>query len=259
MRRRPDLIEQYLGELRHALWGSADLKERLLGEIEDHLAEGVAWERQRGAPPEEAQRRAIERFGLPRLVAELYAAEIAADGGGTMWQRFTERARRTVFNAQQEAKRLGHVAVDSEHLLLGLAREKECVATLILERMGISRFAIVSALEAQAARGADEPEEVKDLTPRGKQVIDLAYEDARSLHHNYIGTEHLLFGLIREADGLGAKVLTDLGTDLERARREMAALHSKWDEIWQAKVRLDEARVRLEEAESAFRALVASA
>src|SRR5207248_2206173 len=117
-------------------------------------------------------------FGLPQLVAQLYAAEIAANGGENMWQRFTERARQTVFNAQEEAKRLGNSEVGPEHLLLGLVSQKEIVATTILERLGISRFSLRDALQAQIARGQDQPDDVKELTTEGKRVIDLAYEEA---------------------------------------------------------------------------------
>jgi hypothetical protein len=258
-RDRASLIDQYLAELRQAQWGNSSQKERLLWEVADHLAEGAEREQERGAAPEEAERRAIERFGLPQLVAQLYAAEIAANGGENMWQRFTERARRTVFNAQEEAKRLGYPAVGPEHLLLGMVSQKEIIATVILERLGISRFSVRDALQAQIVPGSDQPEEVTDLTPEGKRAIDLAYEEARRLKNNYIGTEHLLVSILLVEDGLGAKVLNGLGADLESVRRETEAIMARGNEIQAAKVRLDEARERLEEAEAAYRAAIAAA
>jgi hypothetical protein len=136
-----------------------------------------------------------------------------------MWQRFTERARRVVFFAQEEAARLGENYVGSEHLLLGLVREDDSVACRILDRLGIPLGKIRSEIEKQVTKGQGHQEgQDMQLTPRAKRVIDLAYEEARQLNHNYIGTEHLLLGLIREGDGLGARVLVKLGADLERTR-----------------------------------------
>src|SRR5947209_11392616 len=118
-----------------------------------------------------------------------------------MWQRFTERARRVVFFAQEEATRLGENYVGTEHLLLGLVRENDNVAARILEgRLGISLSSIRQETEKQVTRGPGNKGEDMQLTPRAKRMIDLAYEEARSLSNNYIGTEHLLLGLIREED-----------------------------------------------------------
>ena len=141
-----------------------------------------------------------------------------------MWQRFTERARRVVFFAQEEAGRLGENYVSTEHLLLGLVRENDSVAARILDRMGISLGRIRSEIERQVARGDGRLGQDMQLTPRAKRVIDLAYDEARQLNNNYIGTEHLLLGLIREGEGLAGRVLNKLGVDLERTRREVAAL-----------------------------------
>jgi hypothetical protein len=144
----------------------------------------------------------IERFGPPEVVArwwnEIYQREY---GGGKMWQRFTERARRVVFFAQEEAARLGKNNVDTGHLLLGLVRESDNVAARILEqRLGIPLSRIRQEAESQLTRGGGTPGADMHLTPRAKRMIDLAYEEARSLSNNYIGTEHLLLGLIREED-----------------------------------------------------------
>lgn len=141
-----------------------------------------------------------------------------------MWQRFTERARKIVFYAQEEAGKLGENYVSTEHLLLGLTRENDSMAARVLERMNISLRRIRSEVERQVARGDASLGQDMQLTPRAKRVIDLAYLEARDLSNNYIGTEHLLLGLIHEAEGLAGKVLTKLGADLERARLEVRAL-----------------------------------
>src|SRR4051794_9378685 len=137
-----------------------------------------------------------------------------------MWQRFTERARRVVFFAQEEAGRLGENYVSTEHLLLGLVRENDSVAARILDRMGVSLGRIRSEIERQVTRGDGRLGQDMQLTPRAKRVIDLAYDEARQLNNNYIGTEHLLLGLIREGEGLAGRVLAKLNVDLERTRRE---------------------------------------
>ncbi len=141
-----------------------------------------------------------------------------------MWQRFTERARRVVFFAQEEAGRLGENYVSTEHLLLGLVRENDSVAARILDRMGVSLGRIRSEIERHVQRAEGRLGQDMQLTPRAKRVIDLAYDEARQLSNNYIGTEHLLLGLIREGEGMAGRVLTKLGVDLEKTRKEVAAL-----------------------------------
>ncbi len=141
-----------------------------------------------------------------------------------MWQRFTERARRVVFFAQEEAGRLGENYVSTEHLLLGLVRENDSVAARILDRMGVSLGRIRSEIERNVQRGEGRLGQDMQLTPRAKRVIDLAYDEARQLSNNYIGTEHLLLGLIREGEGLAGRVLAKLSVDLEKTRKEVMAL-----------------------------------
>ncbi len=141
-----------------------------------------------------------------------------------MWQRFTERARKVVFYAQEEAQKFGEGYVSTEHLLLGLVRESDSVAARVLERLGVSLNRIRAEVEKQLPRGDARPSQDMTLTPRAKRVIDLAYDEARNLNNNYIGTEHLLLGLIREGDGLAGRVLAKLGVELERARREVMNL-----------------------------------
>ncbi|MBS1721921.1 MAG: ATP-dependent Clp protease ATP-binding subunit [Armatimonadetes bacterium] len=141
-----------------------------------------------------------------------------------MWQRFTERARKVVFFAQEEAQKFGEGYVSTEHLLLGLVRESDSVAARVLERLGVSLARIRAEIEKQLPRGEARQSQDMTLTPRAKRVIDLAYDEARNLNNNYIGTEHLLLGLIREGDGLAGRVLAKLGVELEKARREVMAL-----------------------------------
>ena len=141
-----------------------------------------------------------------------------------MWQRFTERARKVVFYAQEEAQKFGEGYVSTEHLLLGLVRESDSVAARVLDKLGVSLTRIRAEVEKQLPRGDARPSQDMTLTPRAKRVIDLAYDEARNLNNNYIGTEHLLLGLIREGDGLAGRVLAKLGVDLEKARRDVMSL-----------------------------------
>jgi ATP-dependent Clp protease ATP-binding subunit ClpC len=144
-----------------------------------------------------------------------------------VWQRFTERARRVVFFAQEEAGRLGENYVSTEHLLLGLVRESDSVAARILETLGVSASRVRTEIERQVTKGDGRTGPDMQLTPRAKRVIDLAYDEARQLNNNYIGTEHLLLGLIRENDGLAGRVLAKFGVDLDRTRREVRRLQDQ--------------------------------
>lgn len=139
-----------------------------------------------------------------------------------MWRRFAERARRAVFFAQEEAVRLGENYVSTEHLLLGLARDTDSVAVAILCRLGVQPGSIQAEVEKQVSRGDGRTGQDLLLTPRAKRVIDYAYDEARQFKSGHIGTEHLLLGVLREADGLGGRVLRKLGVDIEPARRELA-------------------------------------
>jgi hypothetical protein len=140
-----------------------------------------------------------------------------------MWQRFTERARRIVFFAQEEAVALGGNFVYPEHLLLGLLREREndSAAARILTGLGVSLGEVRSMIELQVARGEGRTGEDMQLAPRAKRVIDLAYDEARRLNSDYIGTEHILLGLIREAEGLAGRVLSHFQVDLDQARLQV--------------------------------------
>ena len=138
-----------------------------------------------------------------------------------MYERFTERARKVLYLSQQEAKRLGHNYVGTEHLLLGLVAEGEGVAATALQSLEISLQKVRS--EVERIIGASEAPYLGDvaLTPRAKRVLELALDEGRQLGHNYIGTEHIILGLIRESEGVAAQVLKNMGADLERVRKQV--------------------------------------
>jgi ATP-dependent Clp protease ATP-binding subunit ClpA len=141
-----------------------------------------------------------------------------------MWQRFTEPARKAIFYAQEESQRLGQGYVSTEHLLLGLLREPDNAAVRILSLMGVNIAGLREAIQSQLDHGDARPHEDMTLTPRGKRVIDLAYDEARDLNDTHIGTEHLLLGLIRDGDGLAARILDSAGVRLEVAREALLRL-----------------------------------
>lgn len=138
-----------------------------------------------------------------------------------MWQRFTERARKVVFYSQEEALKYGEGYVSTEHLLLGLLRDTDSTALKVLERLNQSPWLIKTHLVEQLSQKAELPSQDMTLTPKAKRVIDLSYDEARNLNNNYIGTEHMLLGLIREGDGVAAKALAFFGLTLETLRYEV--------------------------------------
>ncbi len=143
------------------------------------------------------------------------------------FEKFSERARKVLTQAQEEARRFNHSYIDTEHILLGLAREEEGVAAKVLIGLGVGLNKVRSAVEF-IIRRADKPSSVEiGLTPRAKRVIELAIDEARHFGHNYIGTEHLLLGLLREGEGVGFKVLDSLGVTLERVRAETGRIISE--------------------------------
>src|SRR5688572_22845438 len=121
-------------------------------------------------------------------------------GKGPMWQRFTERARRVIFFAQEEAGRLGEHYVGDPHILLGLCREVDSVAADVLDKLGITLGRVRAEVEKNVTRGDSQVSHDMQLTPRAKRVIDLSFDEARNLDNNYMGTEHLLLGLVREGE-----------------------------------------------------------
>jgi ATP-dependent Clp protease ATP-binding subunit ClpA len=136
----------------------------------------------------------------------------------TMFERFTDRARRVVVLAQEEARMLHHNYIGTEHILLGLIHEGEGVAAKALESLGISLDAVRQQVEEIIGQGQQTPSGHIPFTPRAKKVLELTRREAEQLGHNYIGTEHILLGLIREGDGVAAQVLVMLGADLNRVR-----------------------------------------
>jgi ATP-dependent Clp protease ATP-binding subunit ClpA len=141
-----------------------------------------------------------------------------------MFERFTDRARRVVVLAQEEARMLNHNYIGTEHILLGLLHEGEGVAASALQSLGISLEEVRSQVEEIIGQGQSEPTGHIPFTPRAKKVLELSLREALQLGHNYIGTEHILLGLIREGEGVGAQVLQKVGADLNRVRQQVIGL-----------------------------------
>ncbi|HEY7018497.1 MAG TPA: Clp protease N-terminal domain-containing protein, partial [Gaiellaceae bacterium] len=143
-----------------------------------------------------------------------------------MFERFTERARQVVVLAQDEARALKHNYIGTEHILLGLLREEEGLAARVLESLDIT----VEEVRAQVARIVGQGDEVTTgqipFTPRAKKVLELALREALSLGHNYIGTEHILLGLVRENEGVAARILLDFDADSDKIRNEVIRMLS---------------------------------
>ena len=143
-----------------------------------------------------------------------------------MFERFTDRARRVVVLAQEEARLLNHNYIGTEHILLGLIHEGEGVAARALESMGISLESVRSQVVEIIGQGSQAPSGHIPFTPRAKKVLELSLREALQLGHNYIGTEHILLGLIREGEGVAAQVLQKLGAELHKVRQTVIQLLS---------------------------------
>jgi ATP-dependent Clp protease ATP-binding subunit ClpA len=143
-----------------------------------------------------------------------------------MFERFTDQARRVVVLAQEEARLLNHNYIGTEHLLLGLAHEGQGVAAKALESLGISLEAVRAQVEEIIGQGQSAPVGHIPFTPRAKKVFELSLREALQLGHNYIGTEHVLLGLVREGEGVAAQVLVKLGAGLPRVRQQVIQLLS---------------------------------
>ena len=139
---------------------------------------------------------------------------------GSRFEKFSERARRVLSLAQEEAQRFNHNYIGTEHILLGLVRETEGVAARVLSGLGVDLSKVRSAVEFIIGRGEKPTQGEIGLTPRAKKVVELAVDEARRMNHTYIGTEHLLIGLLREGEGVAAGVLESLGVSLEKVRAE---------------------------------------
>ncbi|WP_239574947.1 ATP-dependent Clp protease ATP-binding subunit [Actinokineospora baliensis] len=147
-----------------------------------------------------------------------------------MFERFTDRARRVVVLAQEEARMLNHNYIGTEHILLGLIHEGEGVAAKALESLGIALEGVRQQVEEIIGQGQHAPSGHIPFTPRAKKVLELSLREALQLGHNYIGTEHILLGLIREGEGVAAQVLVKLGADLNRVRQQVLQLLSGYSQ-----------------------------
>src|SRR5262249_6412401 len=137
------------------------------------------------------------------------------------FDKFTERAQKVLQLAQEEAQRFNHNYIGTEHLLLGLVREGEGIAAKVLTNLGVQLDHVRSGVEFIIGRGDRPVEGDIGLTPRAKKVIELSVDEARRLNHHYIGTEHLLLGLVREGEGIAAGVLESLGVSLDKVRAQV--------------------------------------
>ncbi|HUQ63715.1 MAG TPA: Clp protease N-terminal domain-containing protein [Acidimicrobiales bacterium] len=141
-----------------------------------------------------------------------------------MFERFTDRARRVVVLAQEEARLLEHNYIGTEHILLALIHETDGIAAEALRELGISLDAVRSQVQQLIGRGQGSPSGHVPFTPRAKKVLELSLREALQFGHNYIGTEHILLGLVREGEGVGARVLVELGADLASVREKVVSL-----------------------------------
>ena len=166
-------------------------------------------------PAEEANKEAMSKHTPPSKGQPLKAQP------ATPFEKFTERAREALSLAQDEAKRFNHNYIGTEHILLGLLREGEGVAALVLTRMGVSLDAVRDEVERIIGRGDRMIVGDIGLTPRAKKVMELAVDEARRRRQGYVGTEHLLLGLVREGEGIAARVLKQFGVTLEVVRLQV--------------------------------------
>ena len=142
----------------------------------------------------------------------------------SMFERFTDRARRVVVLAQEEARLLNHNSIGTEHLLLGLVHEGQGVAAQALEALDIRLAVVRRAVEREVQRGSSPAVGASQFTPRAKQALEDALRESLQLGHNYIGTEHVLLGLLRNDDSVASRVLRDLGATYDRARDQVLAV-----------------------------------
>jgi ATP-dependent Clp protease ATP-binding subunit ClpC len=143
-----------------------------------------------------------------------------------VFERFTDRARKVLTYAQDEARLLNHSFIGTEHILLGLLREGQGVGAQALQSLGISLEAVRAKVEETIGMAGTAPSGAPPFTPRAKKVLELSLREALQMNHSYIGTEHLLLGLVREGEGVAATVLVSLGADLGRVRQEVVNLLS---------------------------------
>ena len=173
---------------------------------------------------QQPEHQAQQGKGIKRALERYVGRGKAAPGRGDApdrFAKFTERARSVLSLAQQEAQRLNHSYIGTEHLLLGLVREGDGVAAVALRDMGVELEKVRGAVEHIIGHGEHETSGEIGLTRRAKKVLEMAVDEAKRMGHRYIGTEHLLLGLMREGDGVAAGVLESLGITLERTRMQI--------------------------------------
>lgn len=142
-----------------------------------------------------------------------------------MWKQLTQRARKTIFTAQEEAERLGYNHVEPEHLLLALIRDEGCVAARIIECLGHDLGSVRAILMRKLTRGSEGLEDLQ-LSPLAKQVIDYAFAEGKQMQEDWVGTEHLLMGLSQASGSAAAKLLTDLGVNTPSIRRHLTGMRT---------------------------------
>jgi excisionase family DNA binding protein len=187
-------------------------------ELEEYL------KRQRVPGAEESRGDPLD--ALAQMARKLFSGgkQVPYWGSHDRFEKFTKRARSVLQLAQEEAQRLQHHYMGTEHLLLGLVREGEGIGAQVLKGLGVELDAVRAKVEFIIGHGDHEVRGEVPLTPRAKKVIELAVDEALRLDHRFIGTEHLLLGLIREGEGIGARVLRELGVDLGAARTKTIEL-----------------------------------
>ena len=187
------------------------------------LARLIAWRMRRAfGPGSEGRWATSSTFPNRPRAHEIGERSGSASGGMDRFDKFTDRARKVLTYAQDEAQRFDHNYIDTEHILLGLVREGDSTAARVLETMGVELAKVRTAIEFLIGRGDRPVVGEVGLTPQAKRVIELAIDEARRLDHHYLGTEHLLLGLVREGEGIAAGVLESVGVTLERTRAEIA-------------------------------------
>jgi prophage maintenance system killer protein len=227
-----DMFLQPVGEIDHLLdrvaagapaWDlAAEIRARLRShvteatpDVAEEVGEAVSY------PPEEVQE---------RLAAELSQMEndlLSGRREPTLFEQFTDRARRAVVVAQEEARKLSHSYIGTEHLLLALIHVEDGVAAKALSTLGVSTAAVRAQVLEIVGEGSQAPSGHIPFTPRAKKVLELSLREALQLGHKYIGTEHILLGLVREGEGVAAQVLVKLGADLGRVRQQVVQMLGK--------------------------------
>ena len=138
-----------------------------------------------------------------------------------MWKQLTQKARKAIFLAQEEAGRLGYSHVGPEHLLLAMAREDDCLAVRVLEELGLDPGTVRVLVMERISRGEEILGQEMQLTREAKSVIDLAFAESRDMKEEWVGTEHLLMGILRSTESMAARILSEFGVDLGRARTQL--------------------------------------